>query len=60
MNQTQQIIDQREAGLISGREARTALRRLSKQSQFNADYSDSPCSYNRWALEAKRAALATS
>lgn len=55
---TRQIIAQREAGLISFGEARAALRRLAKQSRFNADYSDSPESFTRWTNEARAADLA--
>lgn len=46
------ITEQRDAGLISASEARTALRRLAKQAQFNADYSDHIDSYKRWTNEA--------
>lgn len=45
------IIEQRDAGLISAREARNLLRRLAKQATFNADYSDHPDSYTRWSNE---------
>lgn len=50
------IIQQRECGLITTREARRALRRAAKQARFNADYSDSPASYQRWDREARAAA----
>ena len=49
------ILAQRDSGLITKREARSSLRRLAKQAQFNADYSDSLDSYNRWTGEARAA-----
>ncbi len=55
---TDNIIALRESGLISNSEARASLRRLSKQAQFNADYSDSLGSYKRWTNEARAAATA--
>lgn len=55
---TDTLIAQREAGLISERECRASLRRLSKQSQFNADYSDSLGSHQRWTDEAIAASRA--
>ena len=55
---TNNIIAQRDAGLISSREATGLLRRLAKQAQFNADYADHPDSYKRWQGEARAAARA--
>ena len=55
---TNHILAQRDAGLISAREATGLLRRLAKQAQFNADYADHPDSYNRWQNEANAAARA--
>ena len=52
------IIAQREAQLITKREARQLLRRLANQSKFNADYSDTLDSYNRWQKEAQAATAA--
>lgn len=54
------IIAQREAGLISAREARRDLRRLARQSRFNAQHSDTPAEFGRWSAEARRAAAARS
>lgn len=50
------IIAQREAGLISEREARRDLRRLAQQSRFNAQYASTPAEFGRWSMEARRAA----
>ena len=50
------IIEQREAGLISDREARDGLTTLVNQSLFNANYSDTLPSYKRWIAE-RNAAL---
>ena len=57
-NLTETLIAQRESGLITDRECRASLRRLSKQAQFNADYSDSLDSYKRWSGEAVAASRA--
>lgn len=50
------IIEQRDAGLISDREARDGLTNLVNQSLFNANYSDHIDSYKRWIAE-RNAAL---
>lgn len=52
---TDAIIAQRSAGLISKSEARRALRRLAKQARWNADNADSPREYQRWTREARTA-----
>ncbi len=52
---TDNILALREPGLISAREARASLRRLAKQAQFNADYSDHVDSHKRWTNEARAA-----
>ena len=54
------IIAQRECGLITSREARAALRRIAKQSRFNADYSDHLDSHKRWTNEERAATRALS
>ena len=55
-----QIIELRDAGLISSREARNSLRRLANQAKFNADYSDTLASYKRWMAESLAARRALS
>lgn len=45
------IIAQRDAGLISNWEAKRALKQLAKQAKFNADYSDTLEGYTRWTRE---------
>ncbi len=57
-NLTETLIAQRESGLITERECRASLRRLAKQAQFNADYSDSLGSHKRWTNEAVAATRA--
>lgn len=55
MTNAAQIIEQRDAGLISAGEARATLQHLVKQATWNACYSDSPDSYKRWIAEGVRA-----
>lgn len=52
------IIAQRDAGLISNWEAKSSLKRLAKQAKFNADYADDPKEYFRWTREADAATQA--
>ncbi len=58
MTNAAQIIEQRDAGLISAGEARDLLQHLAKQATWNAAYSDSPDSYKHWTAEAARAQCA--
>ena len=49
------IVALRDSHLISFDEARTALKVCATRAQYDADYSDSPASYNRWTAIAQHA-----
>ncbi len=55
MSNAAQIIEQRDAGLLTAREARQFLRMIVRQAKFNADYASDNAEYQRWRAERSRA-----